>query len=65
VVWYRTDPRLAAINLITSGNPPRTYTLVVQTLDLFDIVHASILYVGYICLGGSLLTALVAWLRPY
>ena len=64
LAWYKIDPRLMAIKFIASGSPPRKYTLGVSTLDLFADLHNSLWIVGWISLGSSLLTGLIAWLWP-
>ena len=65
LAWWRIDPRLMAIRYITAGSPPRNYVLGIRTLDLFPSLLASLKVVAWIGLGGSLLTTLIAWLRPH
>lgn len=64
IIWFASDPRLIALNYISSGSPPRRYVLGISTFDLFESLHASLMIIGWISLGGAILTMLAAWLRP-
>ena len=64
IAWLAMDPRLAGLRFATSGNFPRSYFLGFKTLDLFDILHRSLLNLGLISIGLFLLSTLVALLRP-
>ena len=63
MLWYTIDPRLLAINYIASGTPPHTYTFGVNTLDLFEGLHDSLLIVVFISIGCAFLSMLAAWLK--
>jgi hypothetical protein len=64
LAWLAIDPRLAGLRFATSGNFPRSYFLGFKTLDLFEILHRSLLNLGLISIGLFLLSTLVAFLRP-